>query len=179
MAYVTARPGGTWEVRETLSTPKGPRSRTLASFRTLSAETIERSRSRAARRLSADDVRAAARRAGAPVELPAADRAAGDLLRELAAGRGPHPILRSLLADALRDGPSGPRLGDPRRSHGAGADVIPLRSLDNARAGAAWLTATPAQRGEALRDLLLLADRLPHRAGRERPRFPRLERTAA
>lgn len=182
MAYVTRRNGGTWELRESLSTPKGPRSRTLASFRTLSDETIERARERATKPLSVEDARKAARRAGAPVDLAPADRAASQLLRELAAGREPHPILRGLLAQAL--GPkSATRLGDSRRPtqrqlDASTAEVIPIESLDNARASAAWLTASPVERGDALYDLLLLADRFPRRSAKQRDRFPRLDRAA-
>jgi hypothetical protein len=159
MAYIAKRAGQGWEVRESHSTPDGPRSRTLASFRTLSDETIERARGRAAKPLSAARLRAAARRAGAPVELPAADRAAGELLRELAAGREPHPTLCRVLADAL--------------------DAEPTTPLDNARAAAGWLTATAAERGRALHDLLLLADAIPSRGRRDRERFPGLGGVAA
>ncbi|MEX1141383.1 MAG: hypothetical protein WD993_05045 [Thermoleophilaceae bacterium] len=200
MAYVTPRRNGTWELRESVSTPQGPRSRTLVSFRTLSEAAIETACSRAAKPLAADEIRDAARRAGAPVDLAAADQAAGDLLRELDAGREPHPILRQLLVEALqaappvrlgnarrggaiplrpqtgRDAPSRPRSGG--ESH-AGGGVTPLESLDNARASAAWLTATPEERGKALYDLLLLGERLQQ--GRpEAPRkpFPRLDRAA-
>ena len=42
MAYVTARRDGAFEVRESRSTPAGPRSRTLATFRELDAATIEK-----------------------------------------------------------------------------------------------------------------------------------------
>jgi hypothetical protein len=175
MAYVTSRPGGTWEIRESISTVKGPRSRTLASFRTLTDETVEQACARATKPLSRDDVRGAARRAGAPVDLAVADRAAGDLLRELANGREPHPILRRLLIDALRAGPPA-RLGEPALS----VRQMPApESLDNARASAAWLTATPAERGDALYDLLLLADQFPRtRSTSEHDGFPHLGRAA-
>jgi hypothetical protein len=192
MAYVTPRRNGTWELRESVATPQGPRSRTLVSFRALSEEAIETARSRAAKPLAADEIRDAARRAGAPVGLAAADQAAGDLLRELDAGREPHPILRQLLVEALQ-APRPVRLGDaprrakrdgkaqarPRPRGEPGGDVIPLESLDNARASAAWLTATPEQRGEALYDLLLLGERLQQgRPEAERVPFPRLDQAA-
>jgi hypothetical protein len=181
MAYVTARQSGTWEIRESVSTPEGPRSRTLASFRTLSDDVVEHARARAAKPLSTKDVRDAAHRAGAPVDLAAADRAAGDLLRELADGREPHPILRTLLIDALREGPPA-RLGAARKTWQearAEAGVPELEELDNARASAAWLTRTPAERGATLADLVLLADRLPHdrRVG-EPLDFPHLDHVA-
>lgn len=175
MAYVTPRSGGAWEIRESVSTPKGPRSRTLASFRTLTDETIEHARARATKPLSSEDVRDAARRAGAPVDLAAADRAAGDLLRELANGREPHPILRQLLIDALQAEPP-VRLGEPTP---AVSQIQEHEPLDNARASAAWLTATATERGDALYDLLLLADRFPRsRKARKREGFPHLGRAA-
>jgi hypothetical protein len=177
MAYVTARKNGTWEIRESVSTPEGPRSRTLASFRTLSDEVIQHAQARAAKQLDKKAVRDAAHRAGAPVDLATADRAAGDLLRELADGHEPHPILRALLIDALQEGPPA-RLGAARKTWQearAEAGVPQLEELDNARASAAWLTRTPAERGAALYDLLLLADRFPHsRMPGEQPRFPHL-----
>ena len=182
MAYVTARHNGTWEIRESASTPNGPRSRTLASFRTLSDDVVEHARSRAEKPLSAEDIRDAARRAGAPVDLATADRAAGDLLRELADGREPHPILRALLIDALQEG-TPTRLGkrpETRERHPSGADVLPFETPHNARASAAWLTRTPTERAAALNDVLDLADQFPRsRAERmKRERFPRLDRAS-
>jgi hypothetical protein len=181
MAYVTARPNGTWEIRESASTPDGPRSRTLASFRTLSNEVVEHARARADKPLSADDIRGAARQAGAPVDLAPADRAAGDLLRELADGREPHPVLRALLIDALQEGPPTRLDEKPKtRAHPSrAADALPFETPHNARASAAWLTRTPAERSATLDDLLLLGDQLPHgrRVG-EPLRFPRLDRAA-
>jgi len=50
---------------------------------------------------------------------------------------------------------------------------------DNARAAGAWVAASAAERGEALRDLLLLADRLPARRAASRSRFPRVRTTTA
>jgi hypothetical protein len=110
-----------------------------------------------------------------------ADHAAGVLLRELAHGRAPHPVLRALLIDALQEGPPA-RLGAARKSWREArteAGASELEALDNARASAAWMTATTAERGAALDDLLGLADALPsertHRMRRRR--FPRLDRS--
>jgi hypothetical protein len=180
MAYITARKSGNWEIRESVSTPEGPRSRTLASFRTLSDGVIRHAQARATKPLDNDEIRKAAHRAGAPVDLADADRAAGDLLRELADGREPHPILRTLLIDALQEGPPA-RLGEAPRSReeNAATGILPFETPHNARASAAWLTRTPTERGAALHDLLLLADRFPNdrRIGEDLT-FPRLDRAA-
>ena len=42
MAFVVRRPKGRWEIRESFVGPSGPRARTLASFRVLSEDVIER-----------------------------------------------------------------------------------------------------------------------------------------
>jgi hypothetical protein len=154
MAFVTAHRGGAWEIRESHITPAGPRSHTLASFRTLTSEVIERAQARSSKPLDQEDLRRAARRVGAPIAPSPPDRVTGELLRELAAGRRPRPLLRRLLLDVLQD----------ERE----------RSSDSARAAAGWIGATPQQRGDALRDLLLLTDRLPRRRRPAQLRFPPL-----
>lgn len=159
MAYVVARKTGGWEIRESHSTDAGPRSRTLANFRTLTPEVIERARTRSSKDLDADELRKAARRAGAPVTAPVPDATAGDLLAELAAGRRPRPLLVRLLAQALSGGET--------------------QATDNAQAAAAWISASPERRGETLRDLLLLVDQLPPRVQRRHARFPRIVSRAA
>lgn len=154
MAFVLDRGGGTWEIRESHTTAAGPRSRTLATFRTLTPETILHAQARSSKDLDASQLRQAARRAGAPVAAPPSDRSAGDLLTQLAEGQRPRPLLARLLAQALSvDG------GQP---------------TDNLQAAAAWITATSERRGETLRDLLLLSDYLPHTGTREHRRFPRI-----
>jgi hypothetical protein len=154
MAYVVARKTGAWEIRESHSTDAGPRSRTLASFRTLTPDVIERARERSSKELDADQLRKAARRAGAPVATPGSDATAGELLAELAAGRRPRPLLARLLVQALSNDETQP--------------------TDNAQAAAAWISASPERRGETLRDLLLLVDQLPRRTPRGGARFPRI-----
>jgi hypothetical protein len=157
MAYVVSRPNGAWEIRESQRTDAGPRSRTLASFRELTPEVIETAQSRSAPGVDADELREAARRAGAPVADAPAEAAAAELLRRLSQGEQLRPELRRLVADAVR---------------ATGAD--PAAPSDTARAAAAWLGANAAERGRALRDLLLLADRFPARRRTPRPPYPRL-----
>jgi hypothetical protein len=155
MAYVVARRGGPWEIRESRATAAGPRSRTLATFRILTPEIVEHARRRSSQPLDPHALRRIALHAGAPVAARAPNQAAGELLAELAAGGRPRPALRNLLLDALEPGVEA--------------------TSDSARAAARWITASPAQRGAALRDLLLLADRLPPSRAPSRPRFPRIQ----
>jgi hypothetical protein len=127
----------------------------LATFKTLTPEVIEHARTRSRKPPDADELRTIARRAGAPVASPPCDQAAAKLLAELAAGRRPRPGLARMLLGALQaeEGtPSG-----------------------NAEAAAAWLDASPRQRGETLRELLLLVDYLPHPKRPRQARFPRIE----
>ncbi len=155
MAYVTPRSNEAWEIRESRLTATGPRSRTLATFKTLTPEILERARARSSKPLDAEELRRTARRAGAPVAPSAGDRASAELIAELAAGRGPRPALTRILLGALQ---------------GAGNEPA-----DNGEAAAAWIASTPRRRGETLRELLLLVDHLPRRRARERERFPRIE----
>jgi hypothetical protein len=160
MAFVVPTKRGTYEVRESHSTPRGPRSRTLASFREMTDEVIQKARVRAAQPISAEELRGAAARAGAPVPGTPVDRAARETLRLLAGGEPLDPLLRRLLLDALD---SGERSGE---------QLPPIS--DAARAATEWIGATPARRGEALRDLLELADALPVRLRSDEIGFPRL-----
>jgi hypothetical protein len=81
--------------------------------------------------------------------------AAAELLRALAEGARPRPPLERALRAALE---------------GDGSTVT-----SNAQAAAAWVGATPQRRGDALRELLRLADSLPGRRRGEREPFPRIE----
>jgi hypothetical protein len=133
------------------------------TFKTLTPEVLERAGARSSTPLDPLELRKAALRAGAPVAGGDADRAAGELLAELAASRRPRPVLRALLLDALE---------------GAGPNTS--RPSDSAKAAARWAVATPAQRGETLRDLLLLADHFPPRPTQPAAsRFPHVRSTPA
>lgn len=161
MAFVVPTQGR-FEVRESHSTPDGPRSRTLASFRELTDEVIEKARTKAAKPPSAEELRRSARRAGAPVARPPAEQAARELIAELARGRRLDPTLRQILLELLQN--------DYRED----AQASPANEA--ARAMAIWMAATPAERGRALVELLLLADALPSGGRRGKPlRFPRLD----
>jgi hypothetical protein len=152
MAFIVPKKNGTWEIRETRSTASGPRSTTLATFRELDNDVIERAISRAAKPLDAEELRRVALRAGAPVAKSAADEAASRLLNELTHGRKPRRGLARLLADAV--------------------DPADAGLSDAAKAAQEWIAATPDERGRTLKDLLGLADAIPHRRRPDRIGFP-------
>lgn len=154
MAFVVPRKNGTWEIRESRTTGAGPRSRTLATFRELTDDVLARAQDRADRPLDHDELRGAALRAGAPVAPAPIDRAAQRLIYELSRGRKPRRGLRRLLASSVD-------------SHDAGLS-------DAALAVQEWIGVSPKDRGETLRELLLLADALPQGRRPDRIEFPRL-----
>lgn len=164
MAFVVATRKDSYEIRESRSTDKGPRSQTLASFRELTDEVIEKARAKAVKPPSAKELRRAARRAGAPVAREPTEQAARELIAELARGRRLDPTLRQILLEMLQ--------------RGYREDANPSPANEAARATALWMAATPDERGGALFDLLLLADALPSGGRRGKPlRFPRLDST--
>jgi len=158
MAYVVARAGGRFEVRESALTRRGPRGRTLATFRALTPGVLAHAEQRAGHPLDRHALRRSARRAGAPVSPPVADEQAGALLDTRARGERPTPVRARLLAHALAP------------------DAVPAPET-HLRAAGEWAGADAARRGAALRDLLGLVDAVPGRP-RTRPlRFPRLAST--
>lgn len=164
MAFVVPARQGRFEVRESRNTPKGPRSRTLVSFRELTDDVIEKARAKASKPPGAEEMRSAARRAGAPVARPPIEQAARELIAELAKGRRLDPTLRQMLVELLQ------------RGYREGTEPSPANEA--ARSVAEWMVATPAIRGKTLVDLLLLADALPSGGRRGKPlRFPRLNST--
>lgn len=166
MAFVVPTKRGRFEIRESANTLKGPRSRTLVSFRELDDAVIEKAREKSGKSLDPMELRRAARRAGAPIARSAVDRAARELIAELGKGRAPDPTLRQMLLDLLRFG--------HRESREAS------RRDEAESAIAEWMAATTTERSSALIDLLLLADALPHGGRKDKPlRFPRLDSTSS
>jgi len=163
MAYVVATKPGRFEVRESVSTPKGPRSRTLAGFRELTSETIETVRAKSEKPPTAADLTHLALRAGAPVRGSDLDEAARETLRRIASGEQPDPKLRRLLIDALSEPNSREQSSRPK---GAISDA--------ARAAAQWVGVSSEDRAAALRELLELADALPIRLRPHEIGFPHL-----
>lgn len=69
MAFVVARRGGRYEIRESLHTANGPRSRTLVGFDVLSEDVMAAAARRAQRPFDAEAVIRSGRRAGARVRV--------------------------------------------------------------------------------------------------------------
>ncbi|HEU4944059.1 MAG TPA: hypothetical protein VFT10_02750 [Solirubrobacterales bacterium] len=132
------------------------------SFRELTDELIEKARAKAEKPIGAEELRRTARRVGAPVTGRPIDRAARELIAELGKGRPLDPTLRHLLTNLLQRGREGESEADRPVS-------------DSGLSVAAWVGATPEQRGDALVDLLLLADAVPSKKRGKKPlRFPPL-----
>lgn len=164
MAYVVATHPGRFEVRESKATDKGPRSRTLASFRELTDEVTEKVQATAAKPPTAEDLRKAALKAGAPIQDSELDEATKKALRRIASGDRPRPLLRRLLLDALLE-------ENGREQAPASAGFV----SDAARSAREWIGAAPEERAKALQDLLELVDALPIRPRPHKIGFPHLK----
>ena len=135
MASIVLRKDGRAEIRESYTTPRGPRSRTLAVFRELTERDLDKAEGRASRPFSRARILARARKLGVPRFGDSASRAARALLAELQMGRPLAPTLVSALQDAL--------------------DSRPARELpESIDALLPWLAATDEERGEALRECM-------------------------
>ena len=161
MAYLYLRRGGRVEIREARSTPRGPRSRTLASFQgALTDAHLERAASAAARPVDRDALRRRAQQLGVPVVRASADAEARALIARLRRGDRLDPVLAGLLRERLEDH------ADARVPDDV-ADVVP------------WIGASAHERGRTLRDVLRLYDTIARSRGDvgvpERERFPRFE----
>src|SRR6476469_6042773 len=139
MAYVVATKPGRFEVRESASTTSGPRSRTLANFRELTSEVVEKVQARADKPPTAEELTRSALKAGAPVRGPELDEAARETLRLMANGERPDPMLRRLLLDALSD--------EDRSDRPVASKA---RVSDAARAATQWVGVSVEERGKAL-----------------------------
>lgn len=136
MAFVVKRGSGRWEIRESASTPDGPRSRTLATFEALTPAVLEAAQVRANQPFEVDELANKAARAGAPVQLSRADRLARQLLAELSNDRRPSRGLAAELRESLAEGSHRP---EP----------------------AVWVSETDQLRGRTLAELMDLTDVLP------------------
>ena len=159
MAFLIRRGDGRIEIRESIATAAGPRARSLASVqKVLGPEAFERAARRATRPLDVEALRARALELGFPVSERREDRRARELLALLRAGGAIDPPLAAQLRDELAE---------------HSADELPVGLAEVAE----WVGADDRRRGEALRGLLRVSDRIvrgrePVRSRRRR-RFPR------
>lgn len=155
MASVVSNRRGGWEIRESHSTPTGPRSRTLASFRVLDEEVFAHAEARAEKRFDRAAVTRSALRVGAEVAPAPPEKAAREVITALARGAKLSPGLAGALAGHLE-------LLDP-----------PKLTPEQMQA-AEWVGATMQERGDVLFQLLELADALPQRRAGTPLKFPRM-----
>lgn len=155
MASVVSNRRGGWEIRESHSSPDGPRSKTLASFRALDEAVLAKAEARAERRFDRIAVVRSARRVGADVLPAPAEEAARRLITQLAEGATIPPGLAGALVGYLE------MTEPPRLSH-------------EAMQAAEWAGASMKERGSTLYELLMLADALPQKRAGTPLKFPRM-----
>jgi hypothetical protein len=161
MAFLSRRADGRVEIRETRRTLRGPRSRTLASFRgALTPDLLDAAEGRAGRALDRERLIERASELGIPTTLRRSDGPARALLAQLHSGVALDPLLAEALRQALDRAPEVP---------------VPEGFAEVVE----WIGAGDAERGHALRGLLRVSDRIASSRGaiRRRParRFPRFE----
>ena len=140
MAYLYVRKSGRVEIREAHSTPRGPRSRTLASFKgALTEEHLDRAESASARPFDREAIRIRANELGVPLRRSSADAPAHALIARLRSGARLDPVLVTVLSEQLDACVAAP-VSDEL------ADVVE------------WIGASDHERGCALRDVLRLYD---------------------
>ncbi len=159
MAYLVRRSADRWEIRESQATAKGPRSRTLAGFTgPLTDQVLRRAEARARRPLD-------------PARLVRRARALGLRVVE----RSREPEARALLARLHRDEPLDPATTAALRAALARRPEQPVP--DPLADVVEWVGASPAARGQTLRELLdlygLIAESRPPLRRHEREPFPR------
>ena len=154
MAFLVARKDGRYEIRESHVTQAGPRSRTLASFRELDDDVLDRAAANARSRFDRSAIQARAAQLAVPRNTDRASRAARTLIAELRHGHRPAPSLVRLLRDELP--------ADPRPTP------------DTIEQAFEWIGETDRQRGKTIVDLLKLGDALPRRERPPRSSFPRI-----
>jgi hypothetical protein len=153
MAFVVARPGGRFEIRESRATEQGPRARTLATFRELTGAVLDVAEARATTSFDRAAVHDRAVALGAPTARPEANELARRLLIAIRLGGRVAPALAGALRDEL------PQLEAPALN-------------DNARGALGWIASSAAERGRTLRELVDLGSHLPQRRRPDASSFP-------
>ncbi|HTK17037.1 MAG TPA: hypothetical protein VL769_11640 [Acidimicrobiia bacterium] len=154
MAFLVARKDGRFEIRESVATQAGPRARTLASFRELDDDVLDRAAANARRGFDRAAIQERAAQLAVPRNTDRASRAARTLIAELRQGRRPAPGLVRLLRDELP------------------ADSRP--TPDTIEQAHEWIGKTDRERGDAVVDLLNFGGAFPRRERAPRSSFPRI-----
>ncbi|MBJ7354209.1 MAG: hypothetical protein JHC98_05235 [Thermoleophilaceae bacterium] len=136
-------------------TPKGPRSRTLATFRELDETVLAVAASRAEAPFDRESVIRKAHRVGATIVSSPIDEAARELITRMSHGENLSRGLAGALLGRLE------MVDPPKLSH-------------EAMQAAQWAGESMEQRGRTLYDLLELADSLPQKRAGTPLKFPRL-----
>jgi len=148
------RQGDRYEIRECVSTERGPRQRALARFHgVLTPDVLEAAARAASRPFDRAALIARARERGIPVSLESRHAEARRLLARLRSGEDLDPTLVALLAAALAARPSAP---------------VPEHLQDVVD----WVGRSESVRGKALRGLLRTAGRILRSRGALRARPP-------
>ncbi len=159
MAYLVRRGPKRVEIRESLSTPRGVRSRVLVSFSgPLTRDVLSGAAARATRPFDPELLVRRARARGIPVSGRCREPEARALLARLRRGEPLDPVLAASLRRALARVPEAP---------------VPESLAEVSE----WIGASAAERGTALRELLDLYGRIeqsrPPIRRRASERFPR------
>jgi hypothetical protein len=160
MAYLIRRPSGACQIRESVRTDSGPRSRTLASFHgPLDDRILDRAARKASRPLDRDALVLRAKAMGIGWQSGAAV-AARRLITRLRRGRALDPVLVGLLQSELET-----QAGSPLS--------------DDLAEAADWVGASDEERAATLRGLLRLGDAIVQSRGVRSPRrgepYPRID----
>jgi len=158
MAYLVKRSRDRVEIRESRSTPRGPRSHRLTSFEgALTPAVLARAADRATRPFDARTMVRRAQAMGIPVEARAPETEARALLGRLRREDTIDPVMAGLLMRAL---------------DGVATAPVPEHLAEVSE----WIGSLPAARGAAIRDLLdtfgRIAESHPPRRSRPREIFP-------
>jgi hypothetical protein len=160
MAYFTTRPSGAVQIRESIRTPNGPRSRVLATFTgPLTDEVLDLAKQNATKPLNTQDLIAKARATGIGWE-ETANQAAREVVKRLRRGQSLEPALVTLMKEAL-------------------ASMESLDLADELEDAADWLATSDAERGMTLKSLLRLGDAIERSrdSARQRvaPSYPQID----
>lgn len=142
MAYLVARPDGRYEIRESRRGKSGPIARSLSTFKILDRSSLDRARANCRGKFDQDQIVKRAKELGVPTQLVGdATELALNLVAEIRSGAALAPGVAAVVREALPETPA----IDP----------------GIAEAVAEWAGRSDRDRGDALLELMLLAEQYP------------------